>query len=135
VVNLWSKYAIIPIGKQKAPALAAKPDRGRDHEGSTNVIEKSVAQEQQGFGPQNPERVRCFRHEGEECLRCDGSGWKSRRYCAGCGEPSGKPSEGGKALQGLRNGRGKVQPMYCMDCHPELMGGAGLSALVSPRAA
>lgn len=99
------------------------------------MIEQSVAQV---HGPQNPERIECFRHEGEDCRRCDGTGWKDRRYCAGCGEPSGKPSEGGKALKGLKNGRGKSQPMYCMDCHPELsgrVGGAVESALVNLGAA
>ncbi len=64
--------------------------------------------------------VWCFRHEGEDCPRCDGSGFRPRRYCAGCGEPSGRPSQGGKALMGLRNRRGRDQPFYCLDCHPEL---------------
>ena len=64
-------------------------------------------------------KTRCFRHEGEDCPRCDGSGHRPRRRCAGCGEPSGRPSEGGRALMGLKNARGKDQPMWCNHCHPE----------------
>ena len=67
-----------------------------------------------------PELARCFRHEGEGCPRCDGSGYRPRNRCAGCGEPAGKPSLGGKALIGLRNPRRRSQPFYCLGCHPEL---------------
>jgi hypothetical protein len=74
-----------------------------------------------------PELVRCFRHEGEDCLRCDGSGYRPRKHCAGCGEPAGRPSREGKALMGLRNRRGRNQPFYCLNCHPEL--GRGLEML------
>ncbi len=70
-----------------------------------------------------PELVRCFRHEDEDCPRCDGSGYRHRRHCAGCGEPAGRPSQGGKALVGLRNRRGRDRPLYCLGCHPELGGG------------
>jgi len=69
---------------------------------------------------QSPELVRCFRHEGEGCPRCDGSGFRLQKYCAGCGEPAGQPSRGGKALMGLRNRRGRDQPLYSLDRHPEL---------------
>ncbi len=68
----------------------------------------------------SPELVRCFRHEGEGCPRCDGSGDRPRKRCAGCGEPAGRPGPGGKALMGLRNRRGRNQPFYCLGCHPEL---------------
>ena len=71
---------------------------------------------------ESPELVECFRHEGEECPRCDGSGFRPRRRCEGCGEPSGRPGQGGKALLGLKNRRGFDQPMYCLSCHPELGG-------------
>ena len=64
--------------------------------------------------------VRCFRHEGEQCPRCDGSGHRSRVYCAECGQPAGRPSQGGKVLSGLRNRRGRDQPFYCLDYHPGL---------------
>ncbi len=84
------------------------------------MIEVSVARSAQEESPE--QLVECFRHEGEECPRCDGSGTRPRRHCAGCGEPSGRPSEGGKALVGLKNRRGFGQPMYCLSCHPELGG-------------
>jgi hypothetical protein len=67
-----------------------------------------------------PELVECFRHEGDECPRCDGSGYRPRKHCAGCGEPSSRPSKGGKALLGFRNNRDRSGPFYCMDCHPEM---------------
>ena len=66
------------------------------------------------------ELVRCFRHEGESCFRCDGNGYRPRRHCAECGTPAGQPSQGGHALMGLRNRRGRDQPFYCLECHPEL---------------
>jgi len=66
------------------------------------------------------ELVWCFRHEGEGCARCDGKGYRPHSYCAGCGEPAGRPSQGGKALLGLRNRRGWDQSFYCLECHPEL---------------
>ena len=67
-----------------------------------------------------PLLVRCFWHEGEGCPRCDGSGYRPRNHCAGCDEPAGRPSRGGKPLMGLRNHRGRNQPLYCLGCHPEL---------------
>ena len=68
----------------------------------------------------SPELVRCFRHEGEDCPRCDGSGYRPHSYCAGCGHPAGRPGRVGKALLGLRNRWGRDQIFYCLDCHPEL---------------
>ena len=76
----------------------------------------------------SPELVRCFRHEGEDCPRCDGSGYRPRKHCAGCSEPAGRPGRGAKALMGLRNRRGRDQPLYCLGCHPEL--GCGLEVLL-----
>ena len=43
---------------------------------------------------ESPELVECFRHEGEDCPRCDGSGFRPRKYCAEYGEPAGSISEG-----------------------------------------
>lgn len=43
---------------------------------------------------QSPDLVDCFRHEGEECPRCDGSSIRPRKHCAGCGEAAGSVSEG-----------------------------------------
>ena len=75
------------------------------------MIEVSVEQEV----------VSCFRCEGQGCPRCDGTGFRPVRRCTGCGERSGKPSEGGKSLLGLRSSRSVAGPLYCMDCHPENM--------------
>ena len=80
---------------------------------------------------ESPEQlVECFRHEGEECPRCDGSGFRPHKHCAGCGEPSGRPSQGGKALIGLKDRRGVDQPMYCLSCHPELGSSPGKLAML-----
>ena len=77
---------------------------------------------------QAPEMVECFRHEGEACPRCDRSGYRQRKRCARCEDPSSRPSQGGKALIGLRNSRDRSGPFYCTDCHPEL-GGKGEAVL------
>ncbi len=74
------------------------------------MIESSVARSAHEESLQK--LVECFRHEGEECPRCDGSGYRPRKYCAGCGEPSGRPSQGGKALMRYRG------VWYCMYCDP-----------------
>ena len=69
-----------------------------------------------------PELVQCFRHEGAECPRCDGSGFRLRRHCAGCGVSAGRPSRGGKALSSKRDAKSRKElrslPLYCMDCNP-----------------
>jgi hypothetical protein len=80
------------------------------------MAETSLARSAQ---EESPELVECFRHEEEGCPRCDGSGFRPRKRCEGCGEASGRPSEGGRALRGLKNARGKDQPMWCLYCHPE----------------
>jgi hypothetical protein len=59
------------------------------------MAESSLARPAQ----ESPELVECFRHEGEECPLCDGSGFRPRKRCEGCGEHAGRPSEGSKALR------------------------------------
>jgi hypothetical protein len=53
------------------------------------VIETSLSCSAQ----ESPELIECPRHVGEECPRCDGNGYRLRRYCAGCGAPSGSVSQ------------------------------------------
>lgn len=63
-----------------------------------------------------PELAKCFRHEGEDCARCDGSGYRPVRCCAECEEPAGSISAGtGKPLVRSREyGR-----FYHVHCRPE----------------
>ncbi len=67
------------------------------------MIEVSVARYVQ---EESPELVECFRHEGEECPRCDGSGFRPRKRCEGCGE----------AQSLVRNPADGL--MYCLECNP-----------------
>jgi hypothetical protein len=54
------------------------------------MAESSLARSAQ----ESPELAKYFRHEGDECPRCDGSGFRPRKHCAECGEPSGSISKG-----------------------------------------
>ena len=74
-----------------------------------------------------PEQVKCLRHEGQECPRCDGSGYRPAKRCDGCGET-------GKNLQPARAARSweeaKALPRYCAPCNPRRRGiGAVLAGL------
>jgi hypothetical protein len=71
---------------QMAPRVLAHPGARTTRRLRALVIETSLARSAQ-------ESVECFRHEGEECPRCDGSGYRPRKYCAGCGEPAGSISQ------------------------------------------
>jgi hypothetical protein len=67
------------------------------------------------------EKTRCFRHEGEECPRCDGSGYRKRRRCARCGEVAGSVSEGtGCPLVRDRYGDGRLYHLRCLPGTREL---------------
>src|ERR671910_3162152 len=98
-----------------APAVRQHPE-ARPPGNEVLMAESSLARSAQ---EESPELVECFRHEGEDCPRCDGSGFRPRKRCEECGEPAGHTSEGGRALMGLKNRRGKDQPMWCVFCHPE----------------
>jgi hypothetical protein len=97
-----------------APAVRQHPE-ARPPGSEVLMAEISLARSVQ----ESPELVECSRHEGKECPRCDGSGFRPRKRCAGCGEPAGRPSEGGKALLGTKNSRDKDQPLWCLNCHPD----------------
>jgi hypothetical protein len=61
-------------------------------------------------GACNQELVACFRHEGENCPRCNDSGAGLRKRCAGCGEHCSL----------MRNPTDSK--MYCLSCNPRFFG-------------
>jgi hypothetical protein len=84
---------------------------------SNLLIEVSVARSAHEESPQK--LVKCFRHKGEECPRCDGSGFRPVKHCTGCGEAAGSPSEGiGFPLIRDRRGDGRLYHVRCLpDTH------------------
>ena len=88
------------------------------------MIERSVPKD---HGWKNPEVSPCFRHNGGECPRCDGSGFRPRPVCAGCGETA-------KHLQAARSAgspeEARALPRYCPRCNPRRRDpGAALAGL------
>ena len=76
------------------------------------MIKASVAR---SAHEESPELVGCFRHEGEECPRCDGSGFRPAKYCTGCGEAAGSVSEGtGFPLVRDRQTDGRLYHVRCL---------------------
>ena len=69
--------------------------------------------------PKTPEQVECFRHEGEECHRCDGSGFRSRPVCAKCGK-SAKNLSPARTAESPEEAR--ALPRYCPKCNPRRRG-------------
>lgn len=62
-----------------------------------------------------PELVECLCHEGEDCPRCDGSGRRPAKRCAGCGEAAGSVSEGtGFPLGKDRHSNGRLYYVRCL---------------------
>ena len=71
------------------------------------MIETSIANK--------PEQMECFRHEGQECRRCDGSGYRPAKRCAECGEAA-------KNLTAAHSAptpeEARALPLYCPRCNP-----------------
>ena len=77
------------------------------------MAESSLARSAQEEFPKK--LVECFRHEGEECPRCDGSGFRLVKHCAGCGEAAGSVSEGtGFPLVKDRRTDGRLYHVRCL---------------------
>ena len=77
------------------------------------MAEISLARSAQEESPE--QMVGCFRHEGEGCPRCDGSGFRPRKYCSGCGEPAGSISQGtGAPLVEDRRTDGRFYHVRCL---------------------
>jgi hypothetical protein len=88
------------------------------------LIGRSVPKD---HGRKNPEPAPCFRHEGEGCPRCDGSGYRPRPVCAGCGESAKNlsPPRTAKSPEEAR-----ALPRYRRWCNPRRRDiGAALAAL------
>jgi hypothetical protein len=92
-----------------APAVRQHPE-ARTKE-AKSLIDTSVARSAQ----ESPEQIGCFRHEDQDCPRCDGSGFRSAKCCAGCGEAAGSVSEGtGFPLVRDRHGDGRLYHVRCL---------------------
>ena len=58
--------------------------------------------------------VACFRHEGEDCPRCGGTGRRPVKVCVACSEPGGSVSAGtGAPLVGKKGGK-----LFHVRCKP-----------------
>jgi hypothetical protein len=76
------------------------------------LIDTSVAR---SAHEESSEQVECFRHEGEDCPRCDGSGYRDAKRCAECGEAAGSVSEGtGFPLVRDRHTDGRLYHVCCL---------------------
>jgi hypothetical protein len=81
------------------------------------MAESSLARSAQ----ESPGLVACFRHEGEQCPRCDGSGFRPAKRCAGCGEAAGSASKGtGFPLVKDRRTDGRLYHVRCLPGTREL---------------
>jgi hypothetical protein len=76
------------------------------------MAESSLARSTQ---EESPELVECFRHEAQECPRCDGLGSRQIKRCAACGVAAGSVSAGtGFPLVKDRHTYGRFYHVRCL---------------------
>ena len=80
--------------------------------------------------PEAADKAEARAQAGADEKPATGASLREPSRCAGCGVPSGKPSEGGSIL----SGKGPGQPLYCMDCNPEFMPRAQAAAALEKMA-
>ena len=92
-----------------APAVRQHPEAWTKE--AKSLIDTSVARSAQ----ESPEQIECFRHEDQDCPRCDESGFRSAKCCGGSAETAGSVSEGtGFPLVRDRCGDGLMYHVRCL---------------------
>src|SRR5215211_904125 len=98
------------LEKGMAPAVRQHPE-ARPPGKEVLMAEISLARSAQ----ESLKPVECFRHEEDACPRCDGSGFRPRKYCAECGEPAESISQRtGAPLVKDRRTNGRFFHVLCL---------------------
>ena len=98
------------LTRKSAPAVFQHPEARTKEDRS--LIGRSLPKDHER---ESPELTPCFRHDGEGCPRCDGSGYRPRRACDGCGEHDENLAPGRTARSWEE---AKALPRYCPRCNP-----------------
>ncbi len=66
------------------------------------------------------ETVECSRHEGDGYPCCDGSGYRHRKVCAGCGQSAKALLQAARGAKSWK--KAQALPLYCSGCNPRFEG-------------